>query len=120
MLHTTQTLFSRFTYFLCSFVDVPFTATSAFFFKLELKWKSKSCWSVLEFFEKERDGKARINLTRPMERLAEATGLDRFQIYYILHRQGKSPPKPSEKVSQNKVGRLLCSISPLWSAFTNK
>ena len=119
MLHTSQTLFSRCTYFLCSFVDVPFTTTSAFFCLLKIEVK-ELLESVLEFFEKERDGKARISLTRPMERLAEAAGLDRFQIYYILHRQDKPPPKPSEKVSQNKVGRLLCSISPLWSAFTNK
>ena len=92
---------------------------SAFFCELKMEVK-ELLESVLEFFEKERDGKARISLTRPMERLAEAAGLDRFQIYYILHRQDKPPPKPSEKVSQNKVGRLLCSISPLWSAFTNK
>ena len=98
MLHAAQTLFSRCTYFLCSYVDVPFTTTSAFFCKLKMEVK-ELLENVLEFFEKERDGKARISLTRPMERLAEATGLDRFQIYYILHRQGKPPPKPSEKVS---------------------
>ena len=66
--------------FLCSFVDVPFNTMSAFFCELKMEVK-ELLERVLEFFENERDGKARISLTMPMERLAEGTGLDRFQIY---------------------------------------
>ena len=66
--------------FLCSFVDVPFNTMSAFFCELKMEVK-ELLERVLEFFENETDGKARISLTTPMERLSEGTGLDRFQIY---------------------------------------
>ena len=54
--------------------------------------------NFLTFFEKERDGRSRIGLHKPMQRLIEGSGLTLHQVRYILH-QKESRARSRENVS---------------------
>ena len=54
--------------------------------------------NFLQFFEKERDGRSRIGLHKPMQRLIEGSGLTLHQVRYILH-QKESRARSRENVS---------------------
>ena len=61
--------------------------------------------SVLDFFKKEAEGRCRIGLHRPMDRLIEATGLSRDQIRYRFH-QAEQRAERRKKIRKDKVLRL--------------
>ena len=58
--------------------------------------------SVLDFFKKEAEGRSRIGLHRPMDRLIEATGLSRDQIRYHFH-QAEQRAERRKKIRKEKV-----------------
>ena len=60
--------------------------------------------NFLTFFEKERDGRSRIGLHKPMQRLIEGSGLTLHQVRYILH-QKESRARSRENVSFHSMNQ---------------